>query len=446
MIQKTIVALATPPLQSAIALVRVSGPKSHSILLSLFSTKITSADERKVKLGIWKTSQGEKIDQVMVTYFVAPRSYTGEDMIEISCHGSMFIVQRIIASCLSEGAVLAEQGEYTQRAYLNGKLDLVQAESVHDLVVAQSAASHQLALTNLGGKASSTVHQIKLALQDIRAHIEVNIDYPEYHDIEQITHDLILPRLLEVERQMSTILSDAKIGKVISQGLKTAIVGQANVGKSSLLNALLNENKAIVTEIAGTTRDVVEGSLQLGGITLHLMDTAGIRSTQDKVEAIGISKSLEVLERADIVLVVLDATRPLDKDDRKILELSKDKSRIIISNKTDLSTKYVYPNSISISALNKQIDDLEKALYDLIGFNPKEVLNRPLLTNARQEGLMASSYQSVIQLISATRDNTPLDLLSVDLAVAINSIQALLGEIPNDQLDQEIFSRFCIGK
>lgn len=446
MIQTTIVALATPPFQSAIALIRVSGPLCPSLLHALFSKPLAFIETRKATVGTWYDEFHSPIDQVVVTTYSTPKSYTGEDMLEITSHGNMYITNRIIASLVAQGCVLADRGEFTQRAFLNSKIDLIQAESIHDLINADSRVSHQLALANLGGKASGKIATIKTALQDIRAHIEVNIDYPEYHDIEQITHDIILPRLSDIAHQMNDVLSDARIGKVITNGLKTAIVGQTNVGKSSLLNSLLNENKAIVTEIAGTTRDIVEGRVQLGGITLHLMDTAGIRDTTDTVENIGVSKSLAAILEAELIIVVLDASRPLDDQDKKVIQLTDGRPRIIVSNKTDLSKKYVYPGSVEISAKNRLIKPLEDAIYHFLGFNPLEVVNRPLLTNARQEGLLSLAFNQIQELIQSTKVVVPLDLLSVDLGEVIRTVQSLLGEEVNDQMDKEIFSRFCIGK
>lgn len=446
MIQETIVALSTAPLESAIALIRMSGTKSLDIINQIFSKSLSSADARKVNLGYLLDTNQQAIDQVVVTLYVAPHSFTGEDMVEISCHGSLLIVEKIMASLVARGAVLATRGEFSQRAFLNGKIDLVQAEAINDLIVAKSTAAHQLALTNLGGKVSGRLQTLKSKLIELLAHMEVNIDYPEYYDIEQLTHEVITPRVLQIEKDMVLILKDAEIGQVIRNGIKTAIVGQTNVGKSSLLNALIKENKAIVTDIAGTTRDIVEGTVSLGGLSLHLMDTAGIRDTSDFVEKIGVKKSIDAIENAQLVIVVLDATKPLDSQDLAVLELTKNKQRLIVSNKIDKGRSYVYPNSIEISATSGDISLLEDALFKLVGFNPAEALEAPLLTNTRQLGYMKQAFQSIVQLRQATEALTPVDLLTVDLQNAIHALQAILGEVPSDRLDEEIFSRFCIGK
>ena len=446
MIQETIVALSTPPMESALAVIRMSGDQSLSIVNQIFSSPVQSRDARRVKVGHLRSLQGEMIDQVVLTFYEHPRSFTGEDMIEISCHGSMLIVEKILAVLVSLGARLANRGEFSQRAYLNGKIDLIQAEAINDLIIARSTSAHQLALANLGGKVSNTIQHIKTELLDLLAHMEVNIDYPEYYDIEQIAHDLIVPRVQQVEASMSLILRDAELGQVIRNGVKTAIVGQTNVGKSSLLNALLKENKAIVTDIAGTTRDIVEGSVSLGGISLHLMDTAGIRDTIDFVEQIGVSKSHEAIEKADIVLVVLDASKPLDQQDQAVLKLTEHKNRIIVSNKIDKSKQYVYPGSVQISTLKGDLAQLEQALYHALGFNPHEALELPLLTNARQFGYMRQAVEAIRNVRQAAESYTPIDLLSIDVKRAVIAIQAILGEVPTDQLDTEIFSRFCIGK
>lgn len=446
MIQETIVALSTAPLESAIALIRMSGSKCIDIMGQAFSKPLTDEDARKVKLGFIKDSQGQLIDQVVVTYYKSPHSFTGEDMIEISCHGSMLIVEKIMAVLIASGAQMASRGEFSQRAYLNGKIDLIQAEAINDLIVAKSTTAHQLALSNLGGKVSTKLHALKSKLLELLAHLEVNIDYPEYYDIEQLTHEVITPHVQQIELEMSQILRDAEFGQIIRNGIKTAIVGQTNVGKSSLLNALLKENKAIVTDIAGTTRDIVEGAVSLGGLSLYLMDTAGIRNTADLVEKIGVKKSLEAIENAQLVIVVLDASKPLDEQDQEVLSLTKEKKRLIVSNKIDKGRQYVYPGSIELSAASGDIHPLEEALFSLVGFNPSKALEAPLLTNSRQFGLMKQAVQSIHQLREASELFTPVDLLSVDLQASIHAIQGILGEVTSDRLDEEIFSRFCIGK
>lgn len=446
MIQETIVALSTAPLESAIALIRMSGTKSLDILNTSLTKPLSTAEARKVHLSYFVDITKQLIDQVVVTLYIAPHSFTGEDMVEISCHGSMLIVEKIIASLVARGAQLATRGEFSQRAFLNGKIDLIQAEAINDLIIAKSATAHQLALTNLGGKVSNRLQMLKSNLMELLAHMEVNIDYPEYYDIEQLTHEVITPRVKLIEKEMDLILKDAEIGQVIRNGIKTAIVGQTNVGKSSLLNALIKENKAIVTDIAGTTRDIVEGTVSLGGLSLHLMDTAGIRDTADFVEKIGVKKSIDAIENAQLVIVVLDASKPLDSQDSAVLELTKHKQRIIVSNKIDKGRAHIYPKSVEISATSGDISLLEEALFKLVGFNPTEALEAPLLTNSRQLGFMKQAYQSILQLRQATEALTPIDLLTVDLHNAIHAIQAILGEVPSDRLDEEIFSRFCIGK
>lgn len=446
MIQETIVALSTPPMESALAIIRMSGDMSLSYLNRVFSHPLQSKDARRARVGFLHTLQGDPIDQVVATYYPNPHSFTGEDMVELSCHGSLLIIEKIIALMVSLGARLAERGEFSQRAFLNGKIDLIQAESINDLIIAKSSSAHRLALSNLTGKVSGRIQEIKTELMDLLAHMEVNIDYPEYYDIEQITHDFITPRVQSIESAMALVLKDAEIGQIIRNGIKTAIVGQTNVGKSSLLNALLKENKAIVTDIAGTTRDIVEGSVSLGGITLHLMDTAGIRETVDFVEQIGVTKSREAIQTADVVLVIIDASKPLDAQDLAVLQLTEQKARIIVSNKVDKGRQYVYPGSVEISATSGDLSKLEVALHNLIGYQPQVTLDAPLLTNARQFGFMRQAVDAISQVKKASRELTPIDLLSIDVKRAIISIQSILGEVPTDQLDAEIFSRFCIGK
>lgn len=438
----TIVSLITPPLKGAVALIRLSGDISKEIIDNIFTKKIEKPNH--VYLGyIVNKKTNERIDQVLVTYFKAPHSYTGEDCVEISCHGSMLIVNQIIELCLSLGAVKAQRGEFTMRAYYSGKMDLVQAEAVNDLINAQTEEAKKLHLYSLTGETSKLLTPIKNELADILSLIEVNIDYPEYEDIEQMTNEKIIESLGGICKQIDELISDGKRNKLISQGIKVALVGRPNVGKSSLLNALLKQDKAIVTSIPGTTRDVVEGQINVNGITLNLLDTAGIRDTDDIVEEIGVNKSKSVIEDADLVILVLEADKLLDED-KKLIELTKGKRRIIVYNKEDLISSRKQ-EGIYISALNKDITALKEEISSMFELDKLNELS-PSLCSEREIGLLMKTKNSLSEAKEEAQNNISLDLIAISLKEGYDAIKDILGEEIKVDLSEEIFSRFCVGK
>lgn len=438
----TIVSLITPPLKGAIAVIRISGDLSKDIITKIFTRSIDKPNH--VYLGyIVDNRNNEKIDQVLVTYFKAPHSYTGEDCVEISCHGSMLIVNQIIELCLSLGAVKAERGEFTMRAYYSGKMDLVQAEAVNDLINAQTEEAKKLHLYSLSGETSLLLKPIKVQLADILSLIEVNIDYPEYEDIEQMTNEKIVNNLGQICEQIEALIKDGKRNKFISQGIKVALVGRPNVGKSSLLNALLKEDKAIVTSIPGTTRDVVEGQVNINGITLNLLDTAGIRDTEDVIEEIGVKKSKSLIEEADLIILVLEADKILEED-KELINLTESKRRIIVYNKEDLISSKK-EDGIYISALNKDISSLKKEISSMFELDKLNELS-PSLCSEREIGLLMKTRNSLLQAKEEALNNISLDLIAISLKEGYDAIKDILGEEIKVDLSEEIFSRFCVGK
>ena len=387
----------------------------------------------------------EIIDEVMVSVFRAPRTYTCENMVEIATHGSLIIINKVISACVSLGATIAERGEFTKRAYLNGRIDLIQAESINDIIHSDSEEAINIALSGLKGNVSSLVKNLKTQVEDVIGNMEVNIDYPEYYDIEVETNETILPKVDKLLLDIDVILNEAKIGMLIKNGIKTAIIGKPNVGKSSLLNAFLGKNKAIVTNIPGTTRDIVEGSINLNGIKLDLLDTAGIHESDDEVENIGINKSKESLDEAELVLLVLDASNELNDIDKELLELTKNKNRIIVLNKCDLDKKLDI-EGIEISAINQDISLLKNKIIEVLGFDIKDYKNKALLTSSRQIGLINKTKEALLNIKELINNEAPFDILSVDMKVAYDSLKEILGEISSLGYDDVIFSKFCVGK
>jgi len=442
MMNDVIVALATAPMESAIAVIRVSGEDSFCLLEKIFGRKIKIESHKSYFGNI--VNDGDIIDEVLVNTFVAPTSFTGENSFEISCHGGMFIVNRIIETCIKHGARMAQKGEFSKRAYLNGKIDLIQAEAINDMIRATSEEESKLAVLSLKGSTSKMIIDVKEKMLQILSNIEVNIDYPEYDDAEIVTKDVAKIKLLELRKDIKEIIKDAKQGKIIKDGVKVAIVGKPNVGKSSLLNALLEEEKAIVTNIAGTTRDVIEGQINIDGLKLNLLDTAGIRSSEDYVEKIGIEKSIKSINEADLILLVLDASRELDEEDNQLIEMTKKKNVIVVVNKVELNQNCLY-EGIRISAKNNNIENLKEEIKNKVGYS-YNYENKPLLTNSRQIGLMESSLKNIETGLKELDKGTPIDLVSIDLSKALMDIEDVLGNRSKVNLSEEIFSRFCLGK
>lgn len=440
---ETIVALATAPLKSALHIIRVSGDDCFDVVSKCFSKDIRDIKERTLLVG--HIVDGDKvIDEVVLAIYKGPKSFTGEDLVEITCHGSVLIANEIIELLLSKGARLATNGEYTSRAFLHERIDLIQAEAINDVINSTTKEAKELSLLSLKGETSKLIMPIRTRIADILSLIEVNIDYPEYEDIEVANKGNVVSIVDELVPIINKLVNEGEKGLIIKEGIKVALVGKPNVGKSSLLNALLGESKAIVTDIAGTTRDIVEGEINLNGVVLHLLDTAGIREVDDKVESIGVDKSKAAIKEADLVIVLLDASSNLDDQDKEILDLVKDAPHIIVYNKMDLS-KSNPVDGICISALNNDINPLKNAIYEKLGLK-EESFKIPSLNNTRQLGLLKNVKESLLKAKEDALNDLPIDLVSVSLHDAYNSTLEILGEYNQRDISKEIFSRFCVGK
>lgn len=440
---ETIVALATPPMKSALAVIRVSGDDCFDVVSKCFTHDLREITKRTLLVGSI-VNNGEKIDDVVAAVYKGPKSFTGEDSVEIICHGSMLIANQIIEVLLEKGARLATNGEYSSRAFLHQKIDLVQAESINDVINATTKEAKQLSLLSLGGEVSKLIVPIKTKLADILSLIEVNIDFPEYEDIEIANKELIVDSVNKINEEIDKLIQDGEKAKIIKDGIKVAIVGKPNVGKSSLLNALTGEEKAIVTDIAGTTRDIVEGEINLKGVVLHLLDTAGIREASDAVESIGVERAKKSISEAELVIVVLDASCELEPEDKEILEYTKDTNRIVVYNKSDKAVIDIGDN-LSISALNKNIEPLVNEIYRVVGLD-EQSFKQPALNNTRQIGLLKHAKEALLRAKEDALNDLTVDLLSVSLMDAYQSILEILGEANQIDLSKEIFSRFCVGK
>lgn len=441
MMNDTIAAIATANATGAVSIIRISGEEAILIASKLINKDLSKKEGYTITFGTVQ-EENDVVDEVLVSIFRAPKSYTGEDVVEIGCHGGLFITRKILSLCLGKGARLARRGEFTERAFLNGKMDLSQAEGVNDLINATDEVNAKSAMHSLKGSVSKILKPLEEDLTQIISNIEVNIDYPEYDDVHQLTEDEILPKAKAWLKDIQKLIDEAKKAVNIREGIDTVILGRPNVGKSSLLNALLEEDKAIVTDIAGTTRDIVEGTVRLDGITLNLIDTAGIHESNDIVEKIGIDKSLQALEKAELVIVVIDGSEALTDEDHKLLEMTKNKNRIVVYNKND---KAIQHDGISISAINGDVEALTNAIKEKY---EKELYlaSSDTLNNERQIGLAIQAEQSMKNAIRTLEDGMELDLVTIDLENAWTSLKEITGKVGKEDLLDEIFSRFCLGK
>lgn len=460
MFDDTIAAISTPMGKGGIAIVRVSGKDAFGTVQKIFKSyrgkSVDSMHSHSISYGnILDFDSGDILDEVLLTVMKAPASYTKENVVEINCHGGIVSVQKILQSVLKAGARIAEAGEFTKRAFLNGRIDLSQAEAVIDIINSNTELFHNSAVNQLEGSLSLKIKEYRNELLSLIANIEAAIDYPE-HDIEEMTFEMIEKRTYDLISKVDNLIDTSDIGKIIREGIKTVIIGKPNVGKSSLLNTMLKEQRAIVTEIPGTTRDILEEYLNLGGIALKIIDTAGIRNTDDIVEKIGVEKSKQTAKDADLILAVVDSSNPIEKDDIDILESINNKKCIVIVNKIDLQTKIEYEkiyeyvqkeNVIGISAKNNVgIEKLQNRLKDMFFAGEIDSNENVYITNVRHKDCLIRAKQSLNEVINTINMGMPEDCMSIDLQKAYSILGEITGESVDDDLVDRIFSEFCLGK
>lgn len=447
----TICAIATSVGTSAINIIKISGKESISIVNKIFTKDLLKAKTHTITFGYIKDKE-EKVDEVLVSVFLEPNTYTGENIVEINTHGGLAVTNKILEMLLEQGCRLAEPGEFLKKAFLNGKRDLLEAESISDLINAKTEASRKMSMNGVTGELSRIIKNLRNKLLTIIANIEVNIDYPEYEDAIVYTNELLKTNIIEIKNELKKIVDESEKGSIIKNGINVGIVGKPNVGKSSLLNRLINEDKAIVTDVEGTTRDIVEGKIVINGIEINLIDTAGIRQTSNVVEKIGVEKSKSILETSDLLLAIFDGSKPLTKDDLDILKEIENKKSIIIINKEDLpmqieKEKFSRYKTLQISIKeNKGINDIIEEIKSLFNLNELETQDFTYLSNARQINLIKNCLSLSEEINKQNEKNTPVDLIQIDIQRLWEKLGELTGESYKDELLDEIFSKFCLGK
>lgn len=448
----TIAAIATAVGTSAINIIKISGPDAISIVNKLFKGKnLTKVESHTINYG-FIIDGDEKIDEVLVSVFKSPKTYTGEDVVEINCHGGIASTNKILELVLTHGCRLAEPGEFIKRAFLNGRKDLLEAESIGDLINAKTESMRKMSMQGVTGELSKMIKSLREKLLTIIANIEVNIDYPEYEDAIVYTNELLRDNIKEIKESLNKILSESEKGKIIRDGINIGIIGKPNVGKSSLLNKLLNEDKAIVTDIEGTTRDIVEGQIIINGITINLIDTAGIRETEDVVEKIGVEKSKKIMSDSDLIIAIFDGSKEISEEDKEILESLKDKKVLVIINKSDLPQKinkelFSNFNIIETSILNNDgIEILIEKIKELFNLNQLEEKDFTYLSNSRQIALVKKCVTLAEEIFKSNEANVEVDLMQIDIQGLWELLGEIIGVSYKDELLDEIFSKFCLGK
>lgn len=451
----TICAIATSTGVGAISIIRVSGEESISIVNKIFKGKdLEKVSTHTINYGHIIDENNKEIDEVLVSVMYAPKTFTAENVVEINTHGGIAPTNKVLELLLENGCRLAEPGEFTKRAYLNGRIDRLEAEAVMDMINSKTEAQRKMAINQISGKVSNLINDLRDDMVQIISNINVNIDYPEYDDVEIMTNEILIPKITNLKNKINKILTESKNGKIIKDGIKTSIIGRPNVGKSSLLNTLLEEEKAIVTDIAGTTRDIVEGQIRINGILLNILDTAGIRETKDKIEAIGVEKSKKVMEESDLILFMLNNNEVISNDIEELLDKLKDKKYLIIINKIDLENKLdktklnKYQNSIiNISIKNNQgIEELKEKIVELFNIKEIETKDPTYLTNAKSLSILKECLKKVADIEEGLKNNQPIDMIELDIKNIWEELGKINGTSYEDELLDEMFQRFCLGK
>ena len=450
----TICAIATSQGVGAIAIIRISGEDSIKVVNKIFKGKdLEKVESHTINYG--HITDGDKIiDEVLVSVMKAPKTFTAEDTIEINTHGGISPTNKVLELLLENGCRLAEPGEFTKRAFLNGRIDLLEAEAVMDMINSKTDAQRQMAINQIGGKVSDLINSLRSDMVQIISNINVNIDYPEYDDVDIITNEILIPKITSLKARIEKILKESENGKIIKEGIKTSIVGRPNVGKSSLLNALLEEDKAIVTDIAGTTRDIVEGQITINGILLNMIDTAGIRKTEDKIEAIGVEKSFKMIDDSELVLLMLNNNENLSNDIKEIIEKIKEKHYIAIINKIDLENKLnrdelgiPLDKIVEISVKeNKGIDDLKEKIVKMFNIDELETKDPTYLNNSRSISILKRCLKSINDIEYGLKNNMPIDMIELDIKNIWEELGTINGTTYEEELLDEMFQRFCLGK
>lgn len=457
----TIAAISTPMGEGAIAIVRLSGPEAIQIADRMYKgpkgKTISSVESHTIHYGHIVDKRTDRVvEEVMVSVLKAPRTFTREDVIEINCHGGIVTVNQVLQLALREGARLAEPGEFTKRAFLNGRIDLSQAEAVMDLIRAKTDRAMNVAMNQMEGRLSALVRRLRDDILETLAHVEVNIDYPEYDDVEEMTHQLLVEKASSVKKEIEALLRTSEQGKILREGLSTVIIGRPNVGKSSLLNSLVHEAKAIVTDIPGTTRDVIEEYVNVRGVPLRLVDTAGIRETEDIVERIGVERSRQVLKEADLILLVLNYSEELSEEDVKLFEAVEGMDVIVIMNKTDLEAKIDIERVrelangrpvVTTSLLKEEgVNDLEEAIQSLFYTGAIESEDLTYVSNTRHISILQEAKRAIEDALSGIEQDVPIDMVQIDLTRCWELLGEIIGDAVHESLIDQLFSQFCLGK
>lgn len=446
--EDTIAAISTALGVGAISIIRISGSKSIEIINKIFDKDLTNPTSHTIHYG-HIIDNDEIIDEVLVSIMLSPKTFTKEDIIEINCHGGINTTNKVLELVLSNGARLAQPGEFTKRAFLNGRIDLTQADGIMNLIEAKTDIARKMSINQLNGQVSNVIKTLRNKLIDIISNIEVNIDYPEYEDIEVLTSEKILPQVLSIKTELEKIIKKSEDGKLINEGINIGIIGRPNVGKSSLLNALLEEDKAIVTDIEGTTRDIVEGRIIINGIVCNIIDTAGIRKTDNIVEQIGVNKSYDIIKKSDLIIMILNNNEEITSEELELIKQIKNKNHIIVINKIDLDNKLNInePNIIKISIKeHKGIENIKNRITELYNLDKISTEDMSYLSNARSISLLKQTLNKINECLDNISKDIPIDIIELDLKESWNILGEIIGQTYTDELIDEIFSRFCLGK